>query len=97
MSALAAHREDDSRACGASTIVSGQSTVFVNGKLWAVDGDQNSHGGGSLSASLANNVFINNKKVVLNTESAGADSLCDSNIHCSPNASSGSPDVFTGI
>jgi uncharacterized Zn-binding protein involved in type VI secretion len=29
-------------------VVSGQTTVFVNGQLWAVQGDQNTHGGGSL-------------------------------------------------
>jgi len=36
----AAHRHDDLRVCGATTIVSGQGTVFVNGKLWAVEGDE---------------------------------------------------------
>lgn len=38
-----AHRNGDSRACGASTIVTGQSTVFVNGILWAVVGDKDTH------------------------------------------------------
>jgi hypothetical protein len=38
-----AHRDGDSRFCGASTIVTGQSTVFVNGILWAVIGDKDTH------------------------------------------------------
>lgn len=46
----AAHRNGDSRYCGAATIVSGQSTVYVNGKLWAVVGDIDSHSGGALIA-----------------------------------------------
>jgi uncharacterized Zn-binding protein involved in type VI secretion len=38
------HRNGDSRACGASTTVTGQSTVYVNNKLVAVQNDPNSHG-----------------------------------------------------
>jgi len=38
-----AHRNGDSRFCGASTIVSGQSTVYVNNRLWAVEGDKDTH------------------------------------------------------
>lgn len=38
-----AHRNTDSRFCGASTIVTGQSTVFVNSLLWAVEGDKDTH------------------------------------------------------
>lgn len=60
-----AHRNGDSRFCGASTIVQGQSNVKVNGKLWAVNGDPNSHGGGSLVAVYgARNVKINGKLVI---------------------------------
>ena len=51
------HRHGDSRVCGATTIVSGQSTVFANEKLVAVNGDPNSHGGGALIAG-SKNVFI---------------------------------------
>lgn len=33
------HREEDKRFNNSKTIVIGQSTVFVNNKLWAVEGD----------------------------------------------------------
>ena len=46
----AIHRNTDPRACGATTIVSGQSTVYANDKLISVNGDPNSHGGGALAA-----------------------------------------------
>ena len=35
----AIHRHGDARVCGATTIVSGQSTVRANGELVSVDGD----------------------------------------------------------
>jgi uncharacterized Zn-binding protein involved in type VI secretion len=82
-----AHRKDDSRSCGATTIVSGQSTVFVETKLWAVAGDPNSHGGGALIAS-GSTVKINNKLVIINGDSAALDVLA----HPDP-ASSGSGTV----
>ena len=46
----ATHRHGDARACGATTIVSGQSTVFMNGVLQSVNGDPNTHGAGNLIA-----------------------------------------------
>lgn len=97
MATLAAHRDTDLRVCGATTVVIEQSSVYVNGKLWAVDGDPNSHGDGILLATLANEVYINNKKVCLDTELANADDLCNSNDHCDPFVTEGSSDVFTGI
>lgn len=46
-----AHRHGDSRFCGAKTKVIGQNKVVVNGKLWAVEGDIDTHcDAGSLSA-----------------------------------------------
>ena len=60
---IAVHRHGDARACGATTIVSGQSTVFANSKLIAVNGDPNTHGAGNLVAG-SNNVFINSIAVV---------------------------------
>ena len=39
MASFGAHRQDDLRTCGAKTVVVGQSSVFVNNKLWAVEGD----------------------------------------------------------
>lgn len=94
---ISVHRNDDSRKCGAKTIVSGQSTVFANGKLIAVDGDKNDHGQGSLTANC-NKVFINGKLIVKKGNSAESDSLCSSEggDHCSPDAISGSENVFVG-
>lgn len=60
-----AHREGDNRACGAKTVVVGQKNVFVNGKLWAVEDDPNTHTAGGLIAS-GSTVFINGKKVIVN-------------------------------
>jgi hypothetical protein len=71
-----AHRNGDSRFCGASTIAS-QSVVKVNGKGWAVEGDGNSHGGGSLIAVYGKkNVRIGGKKVICAVgDAAGKDAL----------------------
>jgi hypothetical protein len=70
-----AHRNGDSRFCGASTIVVGQSTVFVNGILWAVEGDKDSHCfEGDLQAVYgAKNVYIENKLVICAMGDAAAD------------------------
>ena len=88
-----AHRHGDARVCGAGTIVSGQSTVFVNDKLWAVNGDPNDHGGGALIAGLAPTVSINGKTVIVQGDNAAADSLCPAPPHCAPIAVAGSGDV----
>jgi uncharacterized Zn-binding protein involved in type VI secretion len=92
------HRHGDARACGATTIVSGQSTVFANSILVSVNGDPNSHGGGALVAG-SNNVFIEGKAVVNNSaDGSAADNLCPSlaGAHCAPVTAAGSPDVFVG-
>jgi len=68
-----AHRQDDKRTCGATTIVSGQSTVFVNGKLWAVEGDLDSHGHGDLVSVIGSTVKINGKKVIVYGDHANSD------------------------
>jgi hypothetical protein len=61
-----AHRDSDSRACNAVTTVENQSTVYVNSKLWAVEGDPNSHGAGNLIAEFgAKNVYIEGKKIIV--------------------------------
>lgn len=89
----AAHRHDDLRTCGATTVVSGQSTVFVNNKLWAVDNDENSHGGGGLNPS-GTTVFIENKLVIVNApDDADPDNLCPGPLHCDPDTAAGSPNV----
>lgn len=71
-----AHRVTDGRICGAVTSGSSQGTVFVNNKLWAVNGDPNSHGGGSLIAVYGpKNVYIENKLVIVAPgDMAGPDS-----------------------
>lgn len=94
----AVHRNGDSRACGASTVVTGNRNVYCNGKLVSVDNDPNSHGGGNLNASC-NNVYVNGKLVVNNTpDSAAPDSLCEplGGAHCNPYTTQGSPNVFVG-
>lgn len=61
-----AHRNNDARFCGARTIVQGQSTVFVNDKLWAVEGDPNTHVHGELQSIYSKrNIFIENKRAIV--------------------------------
>jgi hypothetical protein len=74
-----AHRDDDDRFCGAITIVTGQSTVFVNNKLWAVEGDLDTHcNEGALIASYGpKNVFIGGKNVICAVgDTAAPDNSC---------------------
>lgn len=91
------HRNTDSRACGATTGVTGQSTVYVNNKKVSVNGDPNSHGGGSLNASC-NNVYAEGIEVVVEGNSASADALCPipGGSHCSPSATGASTDTGIG-
>lgn len=59
------HRHDDIRYCGAKTVVSGQSSVYVEGKLVAVEDDKSSHGGARLKPVYgAQNIYINGKLVI---------------------------------
>jgi len=89
------HRHSDSRSCGASTIVRGQSNVYVNNLLASVQGDPNSHGGGSLGATVNDGtVYINNRKVVLRGSSASPDSYCPRPPHCNPKSVGASSNVF---
>jgi uncharacterized Zn-binding protein involved in type VI secretion len=89
------HRNGDSRSCGATTIVSGQGFVYVNGQLWAVAGDPNTDGGGALSAGKIAAIYINGIRVIGVGDSAAADDLCPlvGGAHCSPSASSGDEKV----
>lgn len=90
------HRDGDPRICGAVTIVQGNNSVFCNSKLVSVDQDPNSHGGGNLNASNKQ-VYVHSKLVVNHSpEPASPDSLCDSDAHCNPVTSGGSPNVFVG-
>ena len=89
---VAIHRHGDARACGATTIVSGQSTVYSNGKLVSIHGNLNSHGGGALVAG-SKNVFIKGIAVVNHTpDSAAADGAG----HSSTQTAEGSANVNVG-
>lgn len=88
----AAHTDGMARACGAITTVVNQATTFVNGRLWAVEGDPNSHGAGALIATGIS-VFIEGKKVIVNSpDNASADGLCPipGGLHCVPATAQGS-------
>jgi hypothetical protein len=60
-----AHRDGDSRFCGAVTVVTRQSTVFVEDKLWAVAGDKNSHEAGFLIPVVGDSVYVEDKLVIV--------------------------------
>jgi len=61
-----AHRHNDERFCKDKTNVTGQSTVFVEGKLLAVEGDEIQGGGAPLKAVYGSGtVKINGKKVIV--------------------------------
>ena len=84
------HRNGDSRSCGALTVVSGQDFVKVDGQLWAVNGDPNSHDGGGLITSHSW-LKIGGIGVIVVGDSADPDALCPvpGGPHCAPSASSG--------
>ncbi len=90
------HRNTDSRACGAKTEVIGQSTVFVNGLLWAVEDDIDDHCDpkGPLNPS-GTTIFIEGKNVIVIGDGFKAPDYqppeCET-LH-SPTAASGSPNV----
>jgi uncharacterized Zn-binding protein involved in type VI secretion len=81
------HRQGDARICGATTSVTGQDFVTVDGQLWSVNGDPNSHGDGALVTSNGW-LTIAGKGVIVVGDSAGPDSLCIpvGPPHCAPNA-----------
>lgn len=59
------HRNGDSRKCGATTTVVGQSTYFVNGVLVSVDGDPCTHGSGlNKPVTGGMNVYAENKLII---------------------------------
>ena len=98
MAQVPIHRHGDSRVCGASTVVSGNTSVFANNVLVSVNGDPNSHGAGALSAG-SNFVYCHTIAVVNHTpDTAAADALCVpvGPPHCGPSTAEGSPDVYVG-
>lgn len=59
------HRDGDIRYCGAKTVATGQSTVYVNGKLAAVEDDLSTHGGAPLKQVYADHsIFIEGKLAI---------------------------------
>ena len=91
-----AHRNGDSRICGASTVVQNQSTVFVNGELWAVKGSEDNHGAGGLINTTGSTVFIEGINVIVHVpDHANPDNLCPvGDPHCDPMTAQGSDNVF---
>lgn len=90
------HRHSDLRDCGAGTVVVGQSTVFVNDLLWAVQADPNNHGSGGLINS-GTSVLIEDKYVIVHApDNAVPDDLCIplGPPHCNPKTAQGSGDCF---
>lgn len=97
MAGIKAHRDGDSRTCGAKTTVQGQDNVYVNGKLWAVDQDPNNHGAGNLDAAHGRTVRVNGKGVIVHApDDAEQDNLCQplGGDHCSPKTDQGSDNVL---
>lgn len=94
----AVHRHSDGRACGATTVVSGNGTVYANNLLVSVNGDPNTHGDGALIAG-SNRVFVQGIAVVNNSaDGSNPDALCIplGGAHCAPVTAGGSPNVFVG-
>ena len=90
-----AHRHNDSRFCGATTISSG--TVRVNGRAWAVEGDPNTHGGGELISVYGSTVRIGGKKVICAVgDKAGGDNALHPIPPTDPSSSSGNVFVYEG-
>lgn len=91
-----AHRQGDLRICGAATVVVGQSTTYVDGKLWAVKDDINTHGDGQLIPS-GSSVFIQGLPVIVHApDQAQPDALCIpiGEPHCDPMTAAGSGTTF---
>jgi len=92
------HRNNDSRACGARTRAT-VNNVRVNGEFISTEGDPNSHGGGSLRATLTSGrTRAGGKPIIILNDPASPDSLCPTvgPPHCTPRATSASGDVRAG-
>ena len=85
------HRNNDLRECGATTIVTGQSTVFAGGELVAVVGDESSHDGGAFLDNVRT-IFINSLRVI----GVGDDAEDDGDGHTDTNASTGISTISIG-
>ena len=95
MASYPAHLHGDLRTCGATTVVIGQSSVYIDGKLWAVHGDPNTDGNGALIS--ASSIKIEGKGVIVHRpDNANPDDLCPvpGGDHCTPKTAQGSGSVF---
>lgn len=64
-------------------------------QLWAVKGDQNTHGGGNLIPQNPQTVYVNSINVIEHQDPAFPDALCPkSPIHCNPATAKGSSSCF---
>ena len=78
------HLNGYTRVCGAGTIATAKRVYSDGGKLWAINGDVNSHGGGALIAG-SRRVFSNGQAIVNHTpDGSAADALCPAPPHCAP-------------
>lgn len=88
-----AHRNGDARVCGAVTVVQNQSSVYVNGELWAVRGSFNSHGNGGLINTTGTTIEIEGIPVIVHgPDQANPDDL-ELAPHDVPSTAAGSGDV----
>lgn len=91
--AFKAHRNNDPRVCGAVTVVQNQSTVYVNGELWAVRGSFNSHGNGGLINSTGDTIIIEGKPIIVHGPDAANPDDLEVSPHDVPSTAGGSDDV----
>lgn len=92
-----AHRQNDSRTCGART-ATGSSNVWIENERAARDDDTNSHGGGGINASTST-VFINERPAARVQDSAKPDNLCgwpNPPTHCNPDTTGSARSVYIG-
>lgn len=89
----ASHTDGMLRICGATTVVSGQSTVYVNGLLQSVAGDPNNHGDGALIPSVST-VFVCGILPIVNAPDHATMDLLIFPPHDDPFTNQGSSDVF---
>lgn len=92
------HTDKMLRFCGALTNVTGQSSVFMNGELAAVEGDKDTHGnGGELIQQYGSrSIFIEGKRLIVAMgDKAGPDSIGTFMHPFAPtDPAQGSPNIF---
>ena len=69
-----AHKEQDQREGGATTISQGQSFVEIGGKKWAVENDPDTAGGGELIPSKTY-ITISGKAIIVDKDEAKPDRI----------------------